>query len=195
MGRPARFDADLLLDAALDLAAGGGPEAVTMAAVAERAGAPSGSVYHRFAGRPALLAALWLRTVARFQERYLAALAADGDPGAAAVGAARVVIEHSRAHPRDAAVLLEGARAFGSASWPAGALEEARGHAADVDAALRALAVRLGLRGVAGRERVVLAVVDVPYAVVRRHLRAEGVVPPRAVAQVEAATAAVLGVG
>ena len=57
MGRPARFAADELLDVALDLAAAGGPEAVTMAGVAEAAGAPSGSVYHRFAGRPALLGA------------------------------------------------------------------------------------------------------------------------------------------
>src|SRR5690349_25083603 len=78
MGRPARFDADQLLDEALALAAEGGPEAVTMAAVAQRAGAPSGSLYHRFAGRSALLAALWLRTVADFQAGYLTALLDDG---------------------------------------------------------------------------------------------------------------------
>ena len=35
MGRPARFDTDLLLDVALGLAAADGPEAVTMAGVAE----------------------------------------------------------------------------------------------------------------------------------------------------------------
>jgi AcrR family transcriptional regulator len=193
MGRPARFDADLLLDEALALAAEGGPEAVTMAAVAERAGAPSGSVYHRFAGRPALLAALWLRTVAAFQVAYLAALDdASADPREAAVGAARLVAAYSRAHPDAAAVLLHGATAFGSADWPADALAQARAHARDVDEALRRLAGRLGLRGVEGRERVTLAVVDVPYAVVRRHLRAGGGVPPRAERQVAAAVAAIL---
>jgi AcrR family transcriptional regulator len=193
MGRPARFDADQLLDDALALAAEGGPEAVTMAAVAQRAGAPSGSLYHRFAGRPALLAALWLRTVADFQAGYLAALEDDGvQPREAAVAAARLVVAYSRAHPDAAAVLLQGATAFGAADWPAAALETARGHARDVDEAVRRLAGRLGLRGAEGRERVTLAVVDVPYAVVRRHLRAAGSVPPRAERQVAAAVAAIL---
>ncbi|HLU76197.1 MAG TPA: SRPBCC family protein [Nonomuraea sp.] len=76
----------------------GGPGAVTMTAVARSAGAPSGSVYHRFPGRPALLAALWLRTVDRFQQGFLAALDTD-PPSQAAPAAARHVIEWSRAHP------------------------------------------------------------------------------------------------
>ncbi|WCD85969.1 hypothetical protein KPP03845_102310 [Streptomyces xanthophaeus] len=66
------------------LAAGGGPDAVTMSAVAQAVGAPSGSVYHRFAGRPALLAEVWLRTVEAFQEGYLAQVEAPSEPGAAA---------------------------------------------------------------------------------------------------------------
>lgn len=80
MPRPPRFDADELLDAAVLLAAAGGPAAVTMSAVAQTVGAPSGSVYHRFPGRPALLAEVWLRTVEDFQEGYLAALDGDPDP-------------------------------------------------------------------------------------------------------------------
>jgi AcrR family transcriptional regulator len=193
MGRPARFDADQLVDVALTLAAEGGPEAVTMAAVAERAGAPSGSVYHRFAGRPALLAALWLRTVERFQASYLAALGSEGDAREAAAAAAREVVAYSRAHPDEAAVLLHGATAFGSADWPPEALARGLAHARAVDEAVGALAARLGERGVAGRERVTLAVVDVPYAIVRRHLRAGGLVPPRAQAAAGDAAAAVLG--
>ena len=188
MGRPARFDTDLLLNVALDLAAADGPEAVTMAGVAEGAGAPSGSVYHRFAGRPALLAALWNRTVGVFQEELLPALAEGDGPGAA-----RRVVAFCRAHSREAAVLLQGARAFGRDGWPpeeravAAAREEALANA------LHALAAALGLRGVEGRERVMLAVVDVPYAIARRHLRgADGRVPPRAAEQAAAAAAALL---
>lgn len=78
--RPPRFDAPALLDAALKLAATGGPAAVTMAAVAKSAGAPSGSVYHRFPDRPALLSALWLRTLGGFQRGFLAELGSHDDP-------------------------------------------------------------------------------------------------------------------
>jgi AcrR family transcriptional regulator len=193
MGRPARFDADLLLDVALDLAAARGPEAVTMAGVAEGAGAPSGSVYHRFAGRPALLAALWNRTVGAFQEGLLSALARD-DPHAAAVAAARHVVAFSRARPREAAVLLQGARAFGAEDWAPESSAVATAGEEGLAAALRGLAADLGLRGVEGRERVVLAVVDIPSAIVRRHLRGDGGrVPPRAADQAADAAAAILG--
>ncbi|MFE3937072.1 TetR family transcriptional regulator, partial [Streptomyces goshikiensis] len=63
MARPPRFDTDQLLDAAVALAAAGGPAAVTMSAVAQAVGAPSGSVYHRVAGRPARHAEVWVRSV------------------------------------------------------------------------------------------------------------------------------------
>jgi AcrR family transcriptional regulator len=189
MGRPARFDTDVLLDVALDLVAAGGPEAVTMAGVADGAGAPSGSVYHRFAGRPALLAALFNRTAGAFQDGLLSALARDGAPAAA-----RHVVAFCRARPREAAVLLHGAAAFGAAGWPAEPRAVAAAREQALAAALHALAADLGLRGVEGRERVVLAVVDVPYAIARRHLRGpDGRVPPRAADQAALAAAAILG--
>jgi AcrR family transcriptional regulator len=122
MGRPPRHDSDRLLDSAVTLAADAGPQAVTMSAVARTAGAPSGSVYHRFPDRPTLLAALWLRTVLRFQEGFLAALEED-PPLRGAVAAARHVVEWSKAHPPEARVLLYGARDFAEAEWPAQARE------------------------------------------------------------------------
>ena len=54
MPRPAIFTLDELLDAAAALLAADGPSAVTMSAVARAAGAPSGSMYHRFPTRAAL---------------------------------------------------------------------------------------------------------------------------------------------
>src|SRR5690606_14827873 len=105
MGRPPRHDVDRLLDAAAALVAEGGPGAATMTAVARAASAPSGSVYHRFPGRPALLAALWLRTVERFQQGFLAALDTD-PPAQAAPAAARHVVAWCRAHPNEARILL-----------------------------------------------------------------------------------------
>ena len=105
MGRPAKHDAETLLDAAAAIVADEGPVAVTMVAVARRAGVPSGSLYHRFPSRAALLGALWLRTVRRFKAGWLAALGGD-DP---LVTAARHVVAWSRRNRAEALLLLHGA--------------------------------------------------------------------------------------
>jgi AcrR family transcriptional regulator len=78
MGHPAFGNSDFL-DAALALAAEHGPAAVTVAAISARLKSPTGSFYHRFASRDALLAQLWFNTVVAFQEGIEAALdAGDG---------------------------------------------------------------------------------------------------------------------
>ena len=82
-------DADTLLDAAVRLVAEEGPAAVTMSAVARIASASSGSVYHRFPNHAALQAALWLRTLGRFEDGLFDALAA-GPPLTGRCLAARV---------------------------------------------------------------------------------------------------------
>ena len=116
MGRPARYDVDSLLDGAVALAASGGPAAVTMTAVASAVGAPSGSVYHRFPTRAALLSALWLRTLERFHAGLLAAAAA-GDPV--------TVAQHT----------ITGSPAAAAASRPAWKRSSVRSHRADSSAA------------------------------------------------------------
>jgi len=194
MGRPAQHDADSLLDAAVRLVAEGGPRAVSMAAVARAAGGPSGSVYHRFAGRPALTAALWLRTVARFQEGWLAALAAE-PATTAGPRAARHVVAWSRANEAEARVLLYGAADFGEPEWAAADRAELARLNARIPAALRALAARLGAEGPAAVERIALATTDLPAATVRRHLRfgkASQGFPPYAEDLVESGAAALL---
>jgi AcrR family transcriptional regulator len=169
-----KYDTARLLDAAAWLAAQSGPAAVTMSAVAAAAGAPNGSMYHRFAGRPALLAGTWLRAVEAFQAGYIAAL--DGpDPLDSAAAAARYVVEWSRDHLAYATVLSYGAADFGSAEWP----PEARTRLDDDNRralrAVRALGRRLGATDKVELERLTIAVLDVPYALVRRHLRAGGI--------------------
>lgn len=205
MARPPRFSADELLDAALRLAAAGGPAHVTMSAVAADAGAPSGSVYHRFPGRPALLAELWLRTAESFQDGYLAALdlgpnlgpnpGENPDPVAAARSAARHVVAWCRAHPAEAAVLRYGADDFGRADWSA----QHRGRADEGDRRVRdavtALAAALGASTPQDVERVALAVVELPYAVVRRHLRGAAGLPAHAEALAEESAVALLTPG
>ncbi|MFE1415860.1 TetR/AcrR family transcriptional regulator [Streptomyces sp. NPDC058746] len=177
MARPPRFDSDQILDAAVRLAAASGPGGVTMSAVAQEVGAPSGSVYHRFSGRPALLAEVWLRTVERFQEGWFSAVDGDPDPRRAARAAARHVVSWSRAHPQEASLLLHGPEEFGRSEWS----EEHRARAdagnARAFAALRGLGTALGAAGAVDRERVALAVIDLPLSLVRRHLRADDAMP------------------
>jgi AcrR family transcriptional regulator len=177
VGRPARFPSDLILDSAARLLGAGGPAAATTTAVAAAIGAPSGSIYHRFPSRDLLLARLWVRTVARFQAAFLAALA-DPDPHRAAVGAAVAVPAWCREHPDEARVLLLHRRADLVGRWPAeldvdlSVLDDA------VSGALAEHTRRsYGAAGPAELARVTFALVDVPYAAVRRHLVA-GVPPP-----------------
>jgi AcrR family transcriptional regulator len=191
MGRPAKHDAEKLLDAAAAIVAAEGPAAVTMAAVARRAGVPSGSLYHRFPSRAALMGALWLRTVKRFQAGWLAALRGD-DPLVALVEAARHVVVWSRRN-RDAAwLLLHGPNEFAQRGWPPDTRHAIEQEQRAAEAALRAVAAALG-GGRDMRDRVVLATVDIPYAVVRRRLRGGDPMSHRAEALVEECARALLG--
>jgi AcrR family transcriptional regulator len=190
MPRPARHDRDSLLDAAVSLAAKRGPAAVSMAEVGRAAGAPSGSVYHRFPSRAALLAELRLRTIGRFQEGFVAALGGD-DPVEAAAAAAGYVVEWARTNPDEAAVLLYAAADFAADGWPDDARARETQLRGELEHALRHLGRRLGLSGRDAPERLLVATVDLPYAVVRRHLRATTPIPDSA-GRVVSATARLL---
>lgn len=168
MGRPAKFAADQILDAAAALAAEGGHEAVTVTAVAARIGAPSGSVYHRYGSRDLLLAHLWIRAVRRFQEGFLVAAGAPGLAEAVRAAAAHVV-RWSAEHPDEARLLLAHDVAELRERWPAELGEELDGLNTAVAAALRELAARLPGEAL---ERLTFALVDVPVAAVRRHVLA-----------------------
>ncbi|MFF4409282.1 TetR/AcrR family transcriptional regulator [Streptomyces sp. NPDC001404] len=193
MPRPVRFDTSLLLDAAVSLAATVGPLGVTMSAVAKETGAPSGSVYHRFPNRTALLAEVWLRTVERFQEGYRTALTTDNDPRRAGRAAARHIVAWCRAHPDEATLLLYGAGQFGRADWS----EEHAARATEGNrrtlGTVTALAEALGATGPQAAERVTLALVDLPLSLVRRHFQAHEPLPPHAEDLAEECAAALLG--
>jgi len=190
MGRPAKHDAQTLLDVAAAIVADQGPGAVTMVAVARRAGVPSGSLYHRFPSRAALMGELWLRTVTRFQADWLKALR-DDDPVGALVAAARHVVAWSRRNRDEARLLLYGADEFAKADWPPGTRRAIERQQRDADAALRSV---VGAVGGASEtlERAVLAAVDIPYAIVRRRLRAGEPLPHHTEALVEECARALL---
>ncbi|MFP3987010.1 TetR/AcrR family transcriptional regulator [Streptomyces sp. E11-3] len=192
MARPPQYDIHRLLDAALALAADAGPPAVTMAAVAKAAGAPSGSVYHRFPSRAALLAQLWLRTVERFQEGWFAVLESEDDPRRAAAASSRHVVAWCRGHRAEAAVLLYGAADFGRDGWPQEYVRRMDEGNRRVRDALGALGASLGARGQLEADRIALAVLDLPVTVVRRQLRSGAPIEARTEELAEQSTLALL---
>jgi len=174
MGRRAKFSTDQFLEAALTLVADHGPAAVTVSAVAGSVRAPIGSVYHRFVSRDTLLAELWLRTVESFQQDFLGALA-NGDGLQAALHTPRWV----RAHPREGRVaLLYRREELTSGKWPGEVKERAERLTRELDRGVSEFARRL-FGSVTDRtlRRTCFALIDVPYAAVRKHLQA-GEEPP-----------------
>jgi AcrR family transcriptional regulator len=170
MVRGSKFDPAEFVDAALVLLAEGGPSAVTMQAIARRAGAPTGSIYHRFPSRSAVVAAAWLRALTAFADEIEAALV--GAPQDAVVR----LITWSRQYPLEARVLF--------LNEPAGLFDTAPPE--DLSAAIqaqearieRAFEARLG----AGAHpeafaRLRFAVVDGPIALIRPYLQSGEPVP------------------
>ncbi|MFV9634126.1 TetR/AcrR family transcriptional regulator [Mycobacterium neumannii] len=172
MPRPARFTVDDLLDSAAAVVAERGPAALTILAVARAAGAPSGSMYHRFSGRAALCGELWMRTEERFIAGFAEALSGPAGTRARCVAAARHTVGWCRDHPAEAAVLLAGADALCASGWPS----ELHARRRRLHRRLRRLLAGLH----AEADRVNAAVIDIPYAVVRRHLLSGAAIPPSA---------------
>ncbi len=100
MGRPAKFDADQILDAARDAVVEHW-RSTTIAHVADRVGAPVGSIYHRFASRDVLFGQLWARSIRRFHQGLLVAADIE-DPHASLAAMARHVPLFCRSNPGDA---------------------------------------------------------------------------------------------
>ncbi|ROR72514.1 TetR family transcriptional regulator [Bogoriella caseilytica] len=117
MGRTAKYTDQDILDAALGLTAEGGVQAATVVAIAKRIGAPSGSIYHRFASRDLILATLWIRTVRRFQGGFLEALALE-EPVDAARRAVSHTLQWSASHHSEAQVLTMYRREDLLELWP-----------------------------------------------------------------------------
>jgi AcrR family transcriptional regulator len=184
MGRPATHTTAQFLDAATALFAEGGARAVTMAATAKAAGAPNGSIYHRFPDRPALLASLWLRTLRDFQDLFVETL---GDAASvdAAVEAATSVVRWCRKHPEGARVLDAGKQAFGPADWSPEAVAALTAAEEELRKVVKHATTTLPPLTGCTDEDVVLALVEIPRAVVHRYLSTGRTPPPKAADLVE----------
>ena len=192
MPRPARFPAEAILDSSLALVSERGPSALTITGAADRLGAPSGSIYHRFSGRAALAGALWLRSVRRFQAGFLSALD-DPDPLRAARRAAMHVVSWSRDNPSEARLLLlHRSEDLAHTDWPQDLRAENAALRKQLERAIRELCTSLAAADSGSRRRVQFAVVDIPYAAVRQSLAAGGRLHPSLDGLVEEAVTALL---
>jgi AcrR family transcriptional regulator len=176
MGRP-KYSEEDFLGAALAIIAERGVSEVTVAAISERLGSPTGSFYHRFASRDVLLGSLWFRTVLRFQAGVGEALeAGDGLRGALHTPA------WARKHPDEARLLLLYDRKdFLQGEWP----RELRQRVAEMSERMKAAGRRWAqvIFGKATRDEVRLAqflISELPVAVVRQHLLRGEQPPPLA---------------
>lgn len=178
MGRPAKFNTEQILDATAQLVAEGGPGLATVAGIAERLGAPTGSIYHRFNSRDLLLARLWIRTVRRSQEGGVAAIS-QADVNKAAIDGALHVPRWSRSNLDDACVLLLYRREQLAEQWPAELGDELATLNDPLKAAIRSFVRRrFGSVTKANLEMTSFALLDVPYAAVRRYLITGNPPPP-----------------
>jgi AcrR family transcriptional regulator len=168
MGRRAKFHKRQFIEAALQLVSKNGPAALTVTALAERVGAPVGSVYHRFRSRDVLMAELWLDLVEGFQAGFLEALNQDDGRSAA-----RHTPRWVRSHHHEARVMLRYRREdLMTGEWPEDMQSRAKELADQLEAGIRDFtARRFGRVTEADLNRVVMALIDVPHATVRRLLQ------------------------
>ncbi len=173
MGRKPYFGRDDFLKAARDIVSETGPGSLTIAALARRAGAPVGSVYHRFTSREVLLAELWISIADSFQRGFLEALDRDG------LEAALYTAKWVRSHLNEARILLLHRREeLVAGAWPEEVKEHAENLAGDLEKGLISFSKRQ--LGGAGREnirRAIFALIDVPLAAVKGHVQ-KGEPPP-----------------
>lgn len=190
MVRLAKFSEDDFIDSAIDVAAQCGMAAVSMSAIAVRAGAPIGSVYHRFDSRNAILARAWLRVKADFRADVAALW--DSTDSWAAVAA---LLGWCRAKPVYARFLLqcEHCPDFGVLDTGLRAALEAEQSALDACFERAALALRgqIHTDDPGGTLRFML--IDAPVAVVKPYLTHNQPIPAGADAMLRATHDAVRG--
>ena len=173
MAPPRKHETNAILDATRELVLSDGPRAASVAAIANASGAPAGTLYHRFGNRDGVLSATWLRALERFQGRVMAAPSDTAVETAVAMAVAAIAF--ARESPQDARLLLlVGPDNLLDAEPDAEFTATLAAMNAPLQDRLADLARNLyGRRTSRALDAVTRAVADLPYAVIRRHARAE----------------------
>ena len=180
--------------ATLRLVADRGPQAVTVAAVAKEAGAPTGSIYHRYRSREQLLAELWMDVVEAFQSAFVETLAR-ADDVASAVEAARFMKSWTLDHPLEARLLLLHRRQdFVSGDWPPDLAARAAALEPQLGSSLREFALRACGRADADTmARLRYALLDAPFGAIKPYVQGRKRIPLVVDELIETTAKAVLG--
>jgi AcrR family transcriptional regulator len=177
MVRTARFSETDFIEATMALVAEGGPAAATMQGIARRVGAPTGSIYHRFESRSAVLGAAWNAAYASFVHA-LAPLLRAGQPREAALA----ILPWSRENECRARFLLlnEPVTLFEDTPPPAPLRAELERLEDEFDGAFRACVAARGDGAVRDEAlaRAKFLIFDAPIAILRPHLTRGGTLPP-----------------
>lgn len=194
MPRPPKFDQAEILSSAARIVAEAGPGAATVAAIAHAAGAPSGSIYHRFKSRDELLGRLWLDHISDFQRGYIAMLESAGSAEQAMIKGVLFVPDWVRRNPQGARIVIRHRREeFLEEGWPEAMKREALELAGPLQAAIAMMAYRLFGTSDADTLRATrLAAIDTPYGAVRVHIAGNEAPPLFLDALIEAASMAIV---
>lgn len=176
MVRIARFSAEHFIDAAIALVAEGGPGATTMQAIARRVGAPTGSIYHRFESRSAILAAAWNASYASLMN-VLTPLLQAGRPREAALALLPWAGEDR--HRARFLMLYEPVSLFEDAPPPEPLRQEMERLESEMDQAFRACIAQIGDGAIKEEDlaRAKFLIFDAPIAILRPHLLSESTIP------------------
>ena len=195
MGRPELHSAAAILDGARTavLADSG----ATIHQIAAMSGAPAGSIYHRFGSRDVLLTEMWIRSVARSQNRFLAAIESADEPLNAAVAAGLSILDFAIDEADDARLLISLRREqLIRSPLPPQLGERLRQLNLPLESAVARLARDIyGTSSISCQQQVALAIIDIPYGAIRRFLIADTRAPESLRPHVERAIRAVLDSG
>lgn len=185
MVRTARYSADCFVEAAMTLVAEHGPAAASLQAIARKVGAPTGSIYHRFESRSAILGTAWNRAYGGFVA-LLAPLLRQGRLREAALAILPWAAEDTR---RARFLLLHEPVALFEDTPPPPPLRAALERLeAELDGAFRqGLALRRGGTTLAAEDlaRARFLVFDGPVALLRPALLEGGALPPHLGAMIQ----------
>jgi AcrR family transcriptional regulator len=173
MVRLAKYNEDSFIDSAIQIAAQCGTGAVSMASIAAKAGAPIGSLYHRFDSRGSVLARAWLKVRADFR----AAVCVHWERGDT-WGAVEALLQWCRNEPVYARFLLQSDYApdFGELCPPL--RDELEADQAELDAAFERCVLALPAQVDNPAHVLRFLLIGAPVAIVKPFLSQDQAIPP-----------------